>query len=111
MIRTDGQFEPFKGSAPAISPTATPQGIFSLCSGGVPTQGAFGRLPGKTLRDAGLTTGGAITIYQMGDKVVIQRVAGMEIHNLADLSPNEQDYVVDNFGNLVYDNHGILVTQ
>ena len=111
MLRTQGQFENFKGSAPSVSPTALPQGVFSLCSGGVPLQGAFARLPGKNLRDGGFTTGGAISIYQFGKNVVVQRVVGLEIFKLTELTPTLQDYVFDNEGNLVYDNHGILVTQ
>lgn len=109
MLRTAGETEDFRGNAPAISPTAMPVGVFFLCSGGVPTQGSFGRLPGKTLRDTGTTTGGAISIYQMGDKVVVQRVAGVEIFNLSDLAPNEEEFLVDNEGNIVTDNHGLPI--
>jgi hypothetical protein len=109
MIRTQGQFEPFKGSAPSISPTVLPEGVFSLCSGGVPVQGAFGRLPGKTMRNLGDSTGGAISIYQFGTKVVVQRVVGIQIFELADLAPAESDFLRDNEGNLVYDNSGIAI--
>jgi hypothetical protein len=109
MLCTDGQFEPFKGSAPSVSPTALPDGVFSLCSGGVPTQGSLGRLPGKSMRDSGATTGGAISIYQFGNKVVVQRVVGLQIFDLSELAPNEIDFLRDNAGNIVYDNHGIPI--
>lgn len=109
MIRTPGKPEKFKGSAPSVSPTATPDGVFSLCSGGVPVQGAFGRLPGKSIRDVGTGMGGAISIFQFGDKIAVQRVTGMEIFDIRDLTPNELDYVYDNQGNLVVDNSGLPV--
>lgn len=109
MIRTPGQPESFKGSAPSISPTALPDGLFSLCSGGVPANGAFKRLPGKTLTDAGAATGGAITIYPFGNKVVVQRPDALEIFDLYELSPNAANYVYDNEGHLVYDNFGLKI--
>jgi len=109
MIRTPGKPEKFKGSAPSISPTALPAGLFSLCSGGVPANGSFQRIPGKNLADAGIDTGGAISINQLGLKIVIQRVTGLEIFELFELLPNEDDYVYDNLGNLVYDNHGLKI--
>lgn len=111
MTETPGPSEKFAGSAPSTSPTVLPRGVFSFCSGGVPSQGAFARLPGKTLRDAGLTTGGAISIYQFGQKIVVQRYVGLEIFELTDLVPTELDYVYDNNGNLVYDNSGIPITN
>lgn len=110
MISTPGETEKFKGSEPSTSPTAIEQGVFSLCSGGVPTQGSFGRIPGKTIRDAGTSTGGAISIYQFGQKVVVQRYNDIEIFDLTELAPNPADYVVDNEGNQVVNNEGLFVT-
>lgn len=111
MIDTKGKFEAYKGSSPAGSPTALPDGIFSLCSGGAPIRGAFGRIPGKTLRDKGIDAGAAISIFQFGQKVVVQRWIGLEIYDLTEVSPNEADYVTDNDGRLVYDNSGIPITS
>lgn len=110
MIETAGLSEKYAGSAPSISPTLLPQGVFSLCSGGVPANGAFMRLPGKSLRDLGLATGGAISIYQFGQKIVVQRFLGIEIFDLRTLAPNPEDFVYDNEGNQVFDNLGIPVT-
>lgn len=109
MIRTPGQSGKFKGSAPSVSPTALPEGIFSLCSGGVPALGSFQRLPGKVITDGGRTTGGTISINQFGIKVVVQRVTGIEIFDLFELAPNIANYVYDNLGNLVYDNFGLKI--
>lgn len=94
-----------------MSPTALEAGLFSLCSGGVPSQGSFARLPGKSMRATGAGGGGVISIYQFGAKVAVQRFTGIEIYDLKDLIPHVEDYVYDNEGNLVYDNNGILVTQ
>lgn len=109
MIRTEGQPEEFRGSTPSVSPTTLPDGVFSLCSGGVPTNGALGRLPGKIIRDLGASSGGAISIYQFGQKVVVQRVTGIELFDLAELAPTELDYLRDSFGEIVYDNSGIAI--
>lgn len=111
MIETKGKSEDYSGSVPSRSPTAQEEGVFSLCSGGVPQQGAFARIPGKSLRDIGSDKGGAISIYQFGQKVVVQRFVGIEIFNLVDLNPNEADFVYDNDGELVVDNNGIPVFQ
>lgn len=110
MIKTNGQTEDFRGSAPSVSPTAQKAGVFSLCSGGVPVQGSFGRVPGKTLRNAGSANGGAISIFQFGNKIVVQRFSGVEIYDLVELAPNLADYVYDNFGNIIVDNFGIPIT-
>lgn len=111
MIETKGKSEDFAGSAPSTSPTNQKDGVFSLCSGGVPVQGAFGRIPGKSLRDSGDASGGAISIYQFGLKIVVQRFLGIEIFDLKELAPNEENYVVDNQGEIVTDNSGIPVTE
>lgn len=111
MIETNGQSEKFKGSSPSIAPLALPLGIFSLCSGGVPNQGTFAKLPGKTLKDTGSSTGGVISIYSFGTKVVVQKYIGIEIFDLRTLIPRVEDFVYDNESNLVYDNSGLPVTQ
>lgn len=111
MIETKGTTEEYKGTNAFISPTAQATGVFSLCSGGVPVQGGFGRIPGKTIRDSGVGKGAAISIYQYGQKIVVQRYSGIEIFNLSDLAPNIADYVYDNEGNIVTDSFGIPVTQ
>lgn len=110
MIETKGKSQKFKGSNPSISPTITDAGIFFLCSGGTPVRGALARLAGKTLRDNGLLNGAAITIYQLGEKAVVQRNTGLQIYELSELNPSELDFVYDSFENLVYDNFGIPVT-
>lgn len=110
MLSSDGKSEDFQGSVPSVSPTAQKDGVFSLCSGGVPSRGGFLRLPGKSLRDAGIETGGAFSIYQFGQKIVVQRYIGIEIFDLVTLAPNVEDFVYDNEGNLVLDNEGIPVT-
>jgi len=109
MIRTPGKPESFKGSAPSIAATTLPEGLFSLCSGGIPSNGSFKRLPGKVITDAGISTGGAITIYQFGEKVVVQRPDALEIFDLYELSPSPLNYVYDNEGRLVYDNFGLKI--
>lgn len=111
MIQSSGKPENYKGSNPSRSPTVQDEGVFSLCSGGVPIRGAFGRIPGKSIRALGDNVGGAITIYQFGLSVVVQRFLGMEIYKLADLNPNATDFVYDNQGNIVDDNFGIHITQ
>ncbi len=110
MLKTTGTSEDYQGSNASRSPTALDEGVFSLCSGGVPAQGAFMRVPGKTIRDVGLTTGAAMSIYQFGTKVVVQRYTGLEIFELSALAPNPTDYVYDNEGNIVTDNEGIPIT-
>lgn len=110
MLKTPGKSEDYKGSDPSRSPTAQEDGVFSSCSGGVPSGGALARIPGKSLRDAGLDTGAAISIYQFGQKVVVQRFTGIQIFELVELAPNPTDYVYDNEGFLVTDNEGIPVT-
>lgn len=109
MIETKGTSEDFAGSIPSNSPTVQKSGVFSLCSGGVPIRGAFGRLPGKTLRYTGLENGAAISMYQLGSKLVIQRFTGIEIVDLLGVLP--VDYVFDNEGHLIYDSQGIPLTQ
>lgn len=106
-----GKGEFYKGSEPSRSPTTQPSGVFGFCNGGIPEKGAFARLPGKTMRDTGIGKGSAITVYQFGQNVVVQRWIGIEIFKIAELAPNELDYVYDNFGNLVYDSFGIALTQ
>lgn len=101
----------YKGSEPSRSSTILDQGVFGFCQGGIPEHGAFARLPGKTMRDAGTGTGAAITIYQFGSNVVIQRYVGIEIFRIRDLAPSEVDFVFDNEGNIVFDNEGIALTQ
>lgn len=110
MIETKGESEYYAGSVPNNSPTVQKTGVFSLCSGGVPNQGAFARLPGKTLRSIGTQTGGAISIYQFGVKIVVQRYTGIEIFDITDLTPTPEDFVYDNEGNQVFDNSGLAVT-
>lgn len=111
MLKTKSQTEYYKGSSPNTSLTNQKPGVFSLCSGGVPYHGAFARIPGKTLQAVGDTTGGVFSIYQFGNKIVVQRFVGIEIYDLGVLAPLPADYVYDNEGNLVYDNGGIPVTQ
>lgn len=109
MLKSDGHSEDYKGSIPSVSPTAQKEGIFSLCSGGVPQQGAFARMPGKSLREANTERGGVITMYQFGDHVVVQYYTGIEVHPVIVLAPTEDNLVYDNLGNIVYDNLGIPV--
>lgn len=110
MLHTEGQTEKtFAGCSPSASPTVLPEGVFSLCSGGVPSHGAFLRLPGKSIRDVGLTTGTVYSIYQLGEIVVVQTYAGIAIFDLKTLAPNEADYLYDNAGNQVFDNQGVPV--
>lgn len=111
MLKTTGQTGQYKGQNSSVSPTALEIGLFSLCSGGVPSRGAFARVPGKSMRSTGELAGGVISIYQFGGLVVVQRYTGIEIYNLHDLIPHTSDYVLDNEGNLVYDNSGLAVTQ
>lgn len=110
MIKTIGNSEYFKGSFPSASPTALDSGIFSLCSGGVPTQGGLQRIPGKVIRNTGLENGAVISIYQLNTKIVVQTYVGIVIFDLKDIAPNVLDYVYDNEGNLVTDNFGIPIT-
>ena len=110
MLATKGEAEFYAGSEPANSPTAQKVGVFSLCSGGVPINGAFGRIPGKSPLSVGLDTGGAMSIYQFGRKVVVQRYTGIEIFDITEISPQPQDYLYDNEGNLVYNNSNIPIT-
>lgn len=111
MLSTKLQSEYYKGSSPNTSLTNQKPGVFSFCSGGVPLHGSFARIPGKTLQAVGTSAGGAISIYQMGDIVVVQRYVGIELYALKSLSPQPSDYVYDNEGHLVYDNEGIPVVQ
>lgn len=111
MLKTSGASEQYKGQNSSISPSSLTEGLFSLCSGGVPSGGAFARLPGKSMRDTGILGGGIMSIYQFGNHVVVQRYIGIEIYNLHDLLPQPTDFVKDNEGNLVYDNSGLAVTQ
>lgn len=111
MIASPGKPQFYKGVDASASPTTVEEGIFSFCSGGVPQQGSFARIPGKSLRNSGRATGGVISIYQLQSSIVVQRYSGIEIFDITDLAPNPSDYVRDNEGNLVYDNEGIPVTQ
>lgn len=111
MIATPCKPQFYKGVNASASPTTVEEGIFSFCSGGVPQQGSFARVPGKSLRNSGSLTGGVISIYQLSTSIVIQRFTGIEILDIKELAPNSQDFVTDSFGNLVYDNQGIPVTQ
>lgn len=111
MTKTTGNSEDYKGADPSKSPATQQSGVFSSCSGGYPQQGAFARIPGKTLRAIGDIGGAAISMFQFGSLVVVQRFLGLEIFNLNELAPNPVDYVYDNEGFLVYDNLGIPVTQ
>lgn len=111
MLSSKGQSEKFKGSNPSHSPTILEEGVFSLCSGGVPKHGAFGRLPGKTLKSFDDAMGGVIAISEFGQKVVVQFFAGIRMYDLTELFPNPSNYVYDNEGNLVTDNSGFPVTQ
>lgn len=111
MIETKGQSEKFQGSSPSVSPTALGFGVFSLCSGGLPSKGSFGKLQGKTLKSTGALTGGILSIYAFGEKLVVQSFVGIEIINLRDFIPHLADYVYDNEGNLVYDKSGLPITQ
>lgn len=106
---TPHKSEKYKGQDSSVSPTILEDGLFSLCRGGVPVQGAFQRIPGKTLRDIGLSTGGVLSIYQFGNSVVVQTFVGIVIFDLRSLIPQVDDYVVDNEGNLVTTNEGLPV--
>jgi len=110
MIKTQGQVEKFAGSMPSVSPVALAPGVFSSIAGGVPSRGGFARIPGKTIKNSGVDSGGTLTIYQLGELVVVQKFTGLQIFNLRELAPNQVDFVYDNLGNLVYDNEGIPVT-
>lgn len=110
MIATKGTPQFYKGSSPSGSPNQLQEGVFSLCSGGIPKQGSFARIPGKVLRETGFQTGGIISIAQLGNLVVIQRYTGLEIIDIINVIPNPTDnYTYDNEGFLVVDNFGISV--
>lgn len=101
--------EKYKGQDSSTSPTGLDEGVFSLCRGGVPKNGGFARIPGKTLRDTGLTTGGIITIYQFGNQVVVQTYIGVVIFSITELVPQQADYVVTNEGILVTTKDGLPI--
>lgn len=101
--------EYYKGQDTSISPTGLDSGVFSLCRGGVPQNGGFQRIPGKTLQNLGLTTGGVITLYQFGNQIVAQTFIGLVIYTLSELLPKESDYIVDNAGNLITTKSGIPI--
>lgn len=109
MLKTEGNSENYKGSIPSVSPTAQQKGIFSLCSGGVPQQGSFARMPGKSLREANPERGGVITMYQFGINIVVQYFTGIEIHPVTILAPTESDFYTDNSGDQYYDDLGIPI--
>lgn len=110
MISTPGKSQSYKGSSPSGSPNSLGEGVFSLCSGGVPKQGSFARVPGKVLRETGFQTGGILSIAQLGNLLVIQRYTGIEIIDIINVIPDpENDYTYDNEGFLVVDNFGIPV--
>ncbi len=111
MLKSPGKSQDFKGQDSSVSPTALDDGLFSLCSGGVPAAGGFARVPGKTLRATGAGGGGVLSIYQFGNKIAVQRYLGVEIYDLRSLVPHVEDYVYDNEGHLVTDNAGIPITQ
>lgn len=101
--------EYYKGQDSSISPTALESGVFSLCSGGVPKNGGFQRIPGKSIENLGLNTGGVITLYQFGSMVVAQTFMGLLIFSIDELLPKQEDYVIDNAGNLVTTKSGIQI--
>lgn len=110
MISTSkSQSEGYKGAYPSGSPTNLPSGSFSSVVNAVPKQGSAARIPGKTFRDLGITTGGILSIYQFGTMVVVQSYTGLILFDLLIVSPTVEDYVYDNEGNLVYDNLGLPV--
>lgn len=110
MINTQGRIEKFQGSTPSLSPTALSEGVFSLCSGGIPSRGAFLRLQGKTLRDSGVTSGSALSIYQLGNLVVIQKFTGLELHSLANLTASNGDFILDSNNQIVTNLENIPLT-
>lgn len=110
MLQTPGKPEYYGGSIPNISPTNQKSGVFSFCSGGVPNHGGFQRLPGKTLSNSGVISGGIISIAQMGTLIVVQCYAGLLLFQLSDLLPTLTNYVYDNEGNQVFNNENLPVT-
>lgn len=110
MIQTPGKSQSFQGSSPSTSPAILAEGVFSLCSGGTPIQGAFQRLPGKTIRDNGTLYGGAITIYQLGTKVVVQRFGGLQIYNMSEINPTLLDFYTTNYDEIYTDEYGLPYT-
>lgn len=110
MIRTPNTTEKYKGSDLSTNPTGLGSGVFSLCRGGVPKNGAFARIAGKTIK-AFANLGGVISIAEFGRKIVVQYFSGIVIYDARELQPTTTDYVVDNEGNLVYDNFGISVIR
>lgn len=110
MLKTPGKTQNFTGSNPSSSPTILAEGVFSLCSGGTPNQGALCRLPGKTLRDIGIDYGGVISIYQLGKNVVVQRFGGLQLYKLSEVNPNESDFVTDNNLFVITDSNGLPLT-
>lgn len=110
MLKTPGESQYFSGSNPSTSPSILENGIFSLCSGGTPIQGALQRLPGKTIRDNGIAYGGAITIYQLGQKVVVQRFGGLQIYDITEINPAITDFITDNSLFVVTDSYGLPLT-
>lgn len=111
MIATPSKPQFYKGSSPSGSPNSLSEGVFSFCSGGVPQQGSFARIPGKNLRELGTTMGGIISLVQLGSLIVVQRFAGIEIIPLIGVVTDPSNLVYDNEGNLVVDNFGIPVVQ
>ena len=110
MIQTRGKSQNFAGSNNSTSPSILADGIFTLCSGGTPIQGALQRLPGKTIRDNGEEYGGVISIYQLGQKVVVQRFVGLQIYDMNEINPAEDDFVTDTLLIVVTNNFGLPVT-
>lgn len=109
-LQTPGKPEYYAGSSPTISPTNQKNGVFSLCSGGVPNQGGFQRIPGKTLQDVGSTTGGVLSIAQMGIFIVVQCYTGLLIFQLSELLPVNNNFIFTNEGVQILNNEGIPIT-
>lgn len=101
MIESPGKTERFEGIDMSAAPAVLEAGQFSFGVGGVPLQGAFARLPGKTLRDLGITKGGIISIYQFGDNVVVQSYTDLVIYPMPEINPAEGDFVTDTLGAIV----------
>ena len=101
MIKTTGEIVRFEGVDMSTAPAVLEAGQFSFGVGGVPIQGSPARLPGKTLRDLGATKGAIISIYQFGNKIVVQSFVDVTIYDVRELNPSESDFVTDSFGTIV----------
>lgn len=110
MIETPGESNRFEGIDMSLAPAILEAGQFSFGVGGVPLQGSFARLPGKTLRDLGATKGGIISIYQFGNNVVVQSFADVTIYTMPEINPSEGDYVTTIGGEIVKNIAGEPIT-